>query len=179
MLFSPSKGVSIVIWVMKQQSIQKCTPHFARHQYLYVYVIWYTTLTWFWNLHHFLKWQCKHKDAFTRATIPQVQSNLIAMMKIKKAAKRWYGVYVETSEENMITSVTLVLRNCSSDSTTCTLLLQSELQGMSPIPNWFFGISLGWQPARWYAAWTSWQTHSFFNVWHLHRTVTCEEWFHI
>ena len=30
--------------------------------------------------------------------------------------------------------MTLDLRECNSESTTCTLLLQAELQGRSPIP---------------------------------------------
>ncbi len=43
--------------------------------------------------------------------------------------------------------MSLDLRKCNSESTTCTLFLQSELQERSPSPYLFFGISLGPQPA--------------------------------
>lgn len=74
--------------------------------------------------------------------------------------------------DQRITSWGFTWRRCNSESGGLTLLLQSEPQGRSPTPNWFFGISLGLQPLLICAACTSLHSHSFFKVWHPQRTVT-------
>lgn len=151
---------------MSTGTFASLTLHFGRSQYILIFVI------------------SVYKSNLGPRFIITLNGNVDTKMSFPEldfhkynAILKWWWIqklskYVKSSDGSRITSVTLDLRNCNSDSTTCTLLLQSELQGISPTPNWFFGTSLGLQPARLCAAWTSWQSHSFFSVWHLQRTVT-------